>query len=236
MDRLIERDFVEGKIYGVVVGEVTNNKDPENMGRVKLKLLLRDSKHETDWARVATLMAGKEKGSFFLPEVNDEVLVAFHEGSIKEPYVIGVLWNKKDKPPLNNSDGKNNIKKIKTRNGNEIIFSDESGKEGITIKTKKGSVIELDDDKGNIIIKESKGKSKITLDSKGNMDINSDNKINLKSKSTSIVLNGMSNSVDIKSSASLKIKAANLDIQSDGMLNIKSSGILTLKGSMVKIN
>ena len=112
------------KIYGVVVGIVTNNNDPEGLGRVKLSFPWRDCEQESYWARIATMMAGNERGTYFLPEVEDEVLVAFERGDINEPYVIGMLWNGKDKPPGDNSDGKNNVKKIKTKNGHELVFSD----------------------------------------------------------------------------------------------------------------
>lgn len=236
-DYILGRDkHSQGKIDGVVLAEVTNNNDPENLGRVKLKLLIRECTNETDWARVATFMAGGARGGYYIPEVGDEVLVAFHQGCIREPYVIGCLWNKKDKPPENNENGKNDIKKIKTRSGHELIFNDEKGKEKIILKSKSGHEIMLDDQKGELQINNSKNKCNVKMDNNGNLDINADSKINLKSKSCSVLVDSMSNKIEIKSSAQIKLKGAKVDIESDGMLSLKSNGVLNIKGSLVKIN
>ena len=210
-----DRDDAREKIYGVVIGIVTNNKDPEGLGRVKLKFPWRESEDESDWARLATLMAGSERGSFFLPEVDDEVLVAFGQGSIDQPYVIGMLWNGKDKPPETNSDGKNNIRKIKSRSGHEIIFNDDSEqkKEKIEIHTKAGHTLVLDD---------SAGQEKIEIKDK--------------TGSNSIIIDSAQNSLTITSAAQLKIKAQMIEMEAEASMTIKSSGVLTIKGSMVKIN
>ena len=92
-----------GRIYGVVVGIVTANQgDPDGLGRVKVRFPWLASDAESAWARIATLMAGNKRGSFFLPEVEDEVLVAFEHGDLRYPYILGALWNGKDKPPDTN--------------------------------------------------------------------------------------------------------------------------------------
>ena len=229
---------MEQRIYGVLVGVVTNNKDPEKLGRVKLKLPLRDSTSETEWARIATLMTGKEMGSFFLPEVGDEVLVAFNDGDVRRPYVIGMLWNSNEKPPETNEDGKNNIRKFKSRNGNEIIFCDEDSKEKITLKTKKGQTVLLNDEgSGKLEIKDSSGKNMMTIDGAQNqITLNSDMKITIQSKSCKINIDSTQNSIAIESAMQLKIKAQTISIEAGASLDIKSDGILNIKGTMVKIN
>ena len=204
-----------GQIYGVVIGIVTNNKDTEGMGRVKVKFPWRGDSDESYWARVSTLMAGKDRGSFFLPEVGDEVLVAFDHGDINHPYVIGTLWNGVDTPPETNADGKNNIRKIKSRSGHEIIFddNDEQKKEKIEIRTKAGHTIILDD---------SAGAEKIEIkDKTGN---------------NSIVIDSVQNAIAISSQMKLSIKAQAIEIESGGMMSIKSSATLTIQGAIVKIN
>lgn len=123
----------ESKIYGVVVGIVTNNKDPDSLGRVKVKIPRISGEDESNWARVISFMAGKDYGAFYLPEVDDEVLVSFEHGDINIPYVIGSLWNGKDKPPLTNEDGKNNLRVIKSRSGHIIRLDDTDGQEKIEI-------------------------------------------------------------------------------------------------------
>ncbi len=95
----------EGRIYGVVVGVVTNNKDDEGLCRVKVKFPWLVDDDESYWARLVSPMAGKERGIVFLPEVEDEVLVVFEHGDVNRPYILGALWNGEDKPP-ETSDGK----------------------------------------------------------------------------------------------------------------------------------
>lgn len=194
-----------------MAGIVTNNKDPEELGRVKVNFPWRGENEESYWARVASLMAGNERGMVFYPEVEDEVLVAFEHGDINHPCVIGALWNRKDKPPETNSDGKNNIRMIKSRSGHEIIFNDEESKEKIEILSKSGHTIVLDDSSEKIEIKDKSGSNFIVIDS-------------------------AKNSVTIESTGNLSIKSRKIDIEASGMMNIKAGGNLTIEGSLVKIN
>lgn len=265
LDALGDRDKAVGRAYGVVAGIVTNNKDPKELGRLKVKFPWFSDNNETDWVRMTTFMAGGTIGSFFLPEVGDEVLVAFENGNINLPYVIGALWNGKNKPPETNSDGKNNIRKIKSRSGHELIFNDEENKENIEIHTKAGHKIFLDDtsDEEKIEILDKSGNNSILIDSDANsitmsgqkkIDIKSGNnsiiidsdnnsiamsgqmKIEIKSGSNSITIDSAANSIAISSQLKLSLKAPNIEIEAGGMMTIKSSGILTLQGSLVKIN
>ncbi len=90
----------DDKMYGLTLGIVTNTEDPENLGRVKVQLLLRDtSDNETDWIRVAVPFAGNKMGAYFIPDVDDEVLVGFINGDIHKPFVMAGLWNTKNKTP-----------------------------------------------------------------------------------------------------------------------------------------
>lgn len=129
----------QGRIYGVVVGIVSNNQDPENLGRVRMKFPWLSDDHESGWARMAALMAGKGRGAYFLPEVEDEVLVAFEHGDVRFPYVVGGMWNGQDAPPANNSDGQNNIRVIHSRSGHLIRLDDTDGSEKIEIIDKTGN-------------------------------------------------------------------------------------------------
>ncbi|HMK56399.1 MAG TPA: phage baseplate assembly protein V [Dissulfurispiraceae bacterium] len=215
LDALGVNDHQVGKVHGVAAGLVTNNQDPDGLGRVKVKFPWLSDDNETDWVRMATLMAGSDRGSFFLPEVGDEVLVAFEHGDINRPFVIGSLWNGVDKPPESNSDGQNNIRKIKSRSGHEFIFNDNSTsqQEKVEIHTNSGHKISLDD---------STGQAKIEIvDNTG---------------SNSIVIDSVQNSISISSSLQLNIKANIIEISADSMLTIKAGAVLTLQGSLVKIN
>ncbi len=126
------------RIYGVVVGLVTNNQDPIGQGRVKVTFPWLSEEHESHWARVVTPMAGKDRGLYTLPEVGDEVLIAFEQGQVERPYVLGALWNGKDKPPANNDDGKNDVRVLKSRSGHVIRLDDSDGAEKIEIMDAKG--------------------------------------------------------------------------------------------------
>jgi phage protein D len=123
-----------------VVGLVTNNTDPDGMGRVKVKFPWLDDSEESWWARPATPMAGASRGMFFLPEVNDEVLVAFEHGDITRPFILGGLWNGQDAPPKTNTEvvgsSKVNERILKTRAGHTISLDDTEGSEKITISDK----------------------------------------------------------------------------------------------------
>ncbi len=224
-----------GTVNGVMIATVTNNKDPENMGRVKLKFMIHEQPLETDWAPIASLMSGNGMGTLFIPEVGDEVLVAFHFGHLSKPYVIGCLWNKNKKPPA--KDDQNNLRKIHSRSGHELIFDDKDNAGKVTLKTSKGVQIILDDQNDKVTIGTKSDQQKIVLQgaSAGTITIEtSGNKLTINNKGD-IQLESMK-SVTIKSTQ-LKLEAsATMDIKANASLNIEASGMLTLKGAMVKIN
>lgn len=237
----LDLDFVDspgrtsGKIEGVMIGIVTNNKDPEGLARVKLTFPVREANNETDWVRIATLMAGKDRGSLFVPEVGDEVLVAFHLGEMSEPYVIGALWNDKAKSPKANE--KNNIRKFRSRAGHEIEFNDDDSDGQIVIKTKKGHRVEIGDKQDTITITDSSGNNSVTIAG------GSKNEVTIKSQTQTVKLNGKGD-IEVSSAKSLKLKSVQVNVEATGtltlksgaMLDIKSDGIVNIKGSMVKIN
>ena len=115
-----------GYAKGVALALVTQNKDPEGLGRVKLRFPWESQPRESDWARCAVPMAGKDRGTYFLPEIGDEVLVAFEREDMRFPYVLGALWNGQDKPPESNSNGQNDRRVIKSRSGHKLTFDDGS--------------------------------------------------------------------------------------------------------------
>lgn len=121
------------RVYGVVVGVVTNNQDPDGMGRVKVRFPSLSQNHESNWARMVAPMAGNDRGFYTLPELEDEVLVAFESGNVERPYVLGALWNGKDKLPANNDDGDNNVRVFKSRSGHILRLDDTDGAEKIEI-------------------------------------------------------------------------------------------------------
>jgi len=198
------------RIYGVVVGLVIDNQDPEGLGRVKVKFPSLSDDEIGHWARIAVLMAGAQRGTFFLPEVDDEVLVAFEGGDVTRPYVLGALWNGRDAPPDTNANGQNDLRFIKSRSGHLIRLDDASGSEKIEIIDKSGS-------------------NSITIDTASNtITITSSKDINIEAAQGKIKLSAQN--IEIISTADTKVQAQG------GLTLDGSPGNTTLKGSMVNIN
>jgi phage protein D len=133
---------------GLVPAIVTDNNDPEGLGRVKVKYPWLSPEHASDWARVAAPGAGANRGIEYLPEINDEVLVGFELGDVHHPYVLGGLWNGKDAPPGDKnkvvSGGKIEQRVIRSRSGHTVTLDDQDGAGGITIEDRKGNRIALE--------------------------------------------------------------------------------------------
>jgi len=196
----------QGRVTGVVSGIVSSNTDPDQLGRVKLRLPWRSDEFETDWARVVAPMAGKDRGTYFLPEIGDEVLVAFDGDDIRYPYVLGVLWSKTDPPPDKNADSKNSIRLIKTRAGHLLKFDDS--------------------DKGAILIQLTDGKK---------VEINTDG-IQIDDGTNKIILDAKAGTVSIEAKQSLSLKAPKIAIEASATLDIKGGQSLAAQATMVRIN
>ena len=209
LDTLTDRETTH-KSYGVVVALVTSTKDPQGLNRVKVRYPWLGNEAEGNWARVAVPMAGQQMGIFFLPEVGDEVLVAFEHGDVRFPYVIGALWNGQSKPPASiGDDGKNDVRMIKSRSGHTIRLSDEDGKEKIEIIDKSGkNLISIDTAKNTIIIA-------------------ADKDVTISAPNGAIKLDAQK--VEIAASTDTKIEAG-------AGMNVKASANLNIKGAIVNIN
>ena len=198
-----------GRWYGVAPAVVTHNDDPTHLGQVQIRF-----PHMTDdttgpWARVAVLMGGGKRGTFFLPEEGDEVLVAFENGDPSKPYILGGLWNNTDQPPDTNADGENNKRFIKSRSGHLIRFDDTGGSEKVEIIDKTG-------------------KNSITFDSSSNtITITSAQDVTINAPQGTISLSAKT--ISISSSADSTISAK-------GGLTLQASGNTTIKGAEVDIN
>ncbi|MBU1138883.1 MAG: phage tail protein [Proteobacteria bacterium] len=199
----------QNKIQGVVIGVVTNNEDPEGMGRVKVKFPWLSDEDESNWARVASPMAGKERGMYFLPEVDDEVLVAFEHGDMRFPYIIGSLWNGTEPPPASNDDGQNNVRMIKSRSGHVISLTDEDGKEKIEI---------IDKSEANTIVIDT---------SKNTITVTADKDIILSAPQGTVTFDGKN--IEIKASADIKVEAG-------GKMDVTAGAAMKIKGATVDIN
>ena len=175
----------------IVVGIVTDNNDPEGMGRVKVEYPWLTDGHTSSWARVVSPMAGKGRGFHCLPEIGDEVLVAFEHGAITHPYLLGALWNGKDSTIEPNSasisGGQVNRRMLKTRIGHTLLLDDTDGKGGVEIRTNGGRVVTVSDADQKITVSDKLGNSltvntgdnSISLSCNGNFDVTAKGKVSI---------------------------------------------------------
>jgi phage protein D/phage baseplate assembly protein gpV len=197
---------------GVVIGVVTNLKDPDDAGRIKVQYPWLGDQIESYWMRVASPSAGENRGLYYLPEVGDEVLIAFEHGDAGSPIVIGSLWNGKNKVPEGNSqlvasDGTVKKRIIKSRTGHVIILDDSTDSPGISIIDKTGNNKLVIDSKSNAM----------KIEVGGNLDIQIKGSITIKGQSLKI--EGQT-SAEIKAASGLKIDGgAKVDIKG-GIINL----------------
>jgi uncharacterized protein involved in type VI secretion and phage assembly len=198
------------RFTGLFVALVTNNQDPEKLGRIRLKYPWLSDTDESDWVRVAAPMAGHDRGVFFLPEAGDEVVVGFVQGDMHVPIVLGGLWGGKDRPPATNEDGKNNLRLVKSRSGHIIRLDDTDGAEKIEVIDKSG-------------------KNSVTIDTKSNT-------ITIKA-ATDLVLEAENGKVSIKG-ASVEVTATKQGVKIDGKPQVDVNGTqqVNVKGGIVNLN
>lgn len=262
---LLGHDQPAGKINGVVIGVVTDIADPEKLGRVKVKYpwMPKDGGAElsSNWARLAAPGAGKDRGLFFTPEVNDEVLVAFEQGDVNYPYVVGALWNAKDKPPAGKGQvvdaGRKttNQRIVRSRSGHVIILDDTQGEEKIIIedKTQKNSIV-IDSKTKSMTIKAEgdltfeaggkvivKSKQDFSVDSKAKVDLKAQTSLAMESKTSASLKSGQSE-VSLQASGA-SLKGTKVDIQGQAQTaiqgaqtSVKGSAMVEIQGALVKIN
>ncbi|GAB3668465.1 phage baseplate assembly protein V [Ramlibacter alkalitolerans] len=152
-----------------LLARVVSLNDPEGMNRVQVRLLAFDAVAQQDapmWARVVAPFAGKDRGVFFLPDVDDEVLVVFVQGDPRHPLVLGGVWNGSATPPASLSGGQNQTKCIKSKNGIVVTLEDRSGQEKLQLETPGGCKLTLQDGPGAVTIEDSNGNS-IKLETAG---------------------------------------------------------------------
>ncbi|CAG0933313.1 Actin cross-linking toxin VgrG1 [Thermoflexales bacterium] len=239
-----------GLVQGVVVGMVTNLKDPDDLGRVKVKYPWLGDNIESDWVRISTPMAGAARGFMYLPEVNDEVLIAFEHGDVHRPHIVGALWSSTDTPPKKNSeavggDGKVNQRIIKTRAGHVVLLDDKEGEEKVSITSKSGHTVILDDKSGkeSISVIDKTGSNKMVIDStKKSIAFNADGDFTVVAKGKVSITSTQEMSLESQAKASVKGTAGlSLDGTSQAELKaatvtVNGSGMTEVKGGIVKIN
>jgi phage protein D/phage baseplate assembly protein gpV len=214
---------------GPVVALVTNNKDPDGMGRVKVKFPWLSEDVESDWCRLVGVGGGGETGIFWLPEVNDEVLVAFENGDIGRPFVLGGLWNGQDVPPEPSDEavenGKVHKRTLKTRGGHMLTFIDGSGA-GVILETSGGHKLTLDDEGQKIQAETSGGQTLVLDDSSRAVTVESGGDLSFKSATN----------LTIEAGTVLELKGQSFKLNANAAGEVKAGATLQVQGSLVKIN
>jgi uncharacterized protein involved in type VI secretion and phage assembly len=203
---------------GVTIGIVTSIEDDEHLGRIRVKFPYIGDGMESGWARLSTPWAGSGRGHYFVPEVDDEVLVAFQDGDVRHPYILGCLWSSEALPPQ--LDPALQKREIRSKSGHTLAFDDSEGRETVTLQSQGGHSIVLDD---------TTGAAKISIvDSTTNF---------------SVVIDVGAQKISITSPAQLSIEATKLslhgkmvDIKADGTLSLSGDTAVSINGQAVKIN
>jgi phage protein D/phage baseplate assembly protein gpV len=192
----------------LVVGVVTNNNDPEQTGRVRVKYPSLSDSEESAWARVASMSAGNGRGLMMLPQLDEEVIVGFEQGDTRRPIVLGSLFNGKDKPGAD---------LLQNRDGSFALLSNEKAhihtKKDLEIKSDQKMIVEVQQDQNFKV--------------QGNMNHETTGNSKLKAQQytveagTSLTVKGVS--VTVEASASLTLKGATIDVQASGPLNLKGA-------------
>jgi len=199
-------------LYGVMVGVVVNNVDATGMSRVQVRFPWLPEIEP--WARVAVLMSGPTHGTYFIPQIDDEVLVSFNQGDITDAYIIGSLWNGRDRPPTPIPTDAIFKRMIRTPAGHEIIFDDLTQSITISSSTKQ----EISIDPKQIKISTAGDTASVTLDQTGNITI-------------SAALN-----LTLEAGNSISIKGGTVEIDSVSETKVSSVAKCTVKAAKVFIN
>lgn len=224
-----------------LVGIVTNNQDPKGLSRVKVKFPTLTEEHESYWARVVSTGAGIGRGTDWLPEINDEVLVGFEHGDIHRPYIIGAVWNGKDAPPTPVRDsvvgGRVRLRTFKTRVGHQLQFVDEdkgASNTGVYIQTKAGHKISINDTKKFIELKTASGQVVNLDDTLGTISITADAMISNKATAS---ISSMAASISSTAAATMSMNSlgpmtmtagTTVSITAGGAITITTPGLLAI--------
>ena len=184
---------------------VVDTNDPENLGRILIKLPALPDGPEI-WARAVSPLAGPDRGLCLLPEIEDEVLVAFAQGELSSAYVLGGLWNKQKAPPEGLGGEQNDLKIFRTRAGHTLTFSDKDGEEKITLTDKNENTIEIAADE-----------DRISLTAKSKIEIKTDGDIRLEGNT-------------------ITLQAGTVEVKADSSLSLDGGGTAELKAGTVNIN
>ncbi len=255
--QILKTDMGDNRLNGVTIGIVAKKYSKEMPGRVCVQIPVRDADANVlQWARVAMPSAGKKWGVYFLPEIGDQVLLAFEEGNIAKPYIIGCVHQDGDLFLSQMADEDNQSKCIKTKNGNSITIKDnvegEGEKDKIIVSTSKEMCsLKLDNENQVISVsdKEKKNSMEMKLET-GEIKIKSEKKLTMEIGDISITMNGengkisidcnkftlkASDGIKLQTDSKITVSSGNASIEGSSGLKLSSGNSTIIEGSLIKI-
>lgn len=232
---------------GIVIGQVSDAADPEHAGRVRLTFPWLSADYVSDWARTVQAGAGKDRGLQVLPEVGDEVLVAFEQGDVNRPTVLGGLFNGVDTMPtgpvdvVDGGNGQINRRSFVSRQGHRLDLLDSGGKEGVQVVTGDDKLKLVMDGKATTITVHADGKvliegtQGITIDSSSSAMELKGSKISL-TATQGVSVDGGDGAVDVKSGSQLTLTGVSAKLEGSGTTEVKGGALCSVSAALVKIN
>jgi phage protein D len=216
---------------GVVIGQVSDNRDPEGLGRVRLLFPWLADDFVSDWARTVQPGAGAERGALVVPEVGDEVLVAFENGSFQRPYVIGGLYNGVDKPAdgdvplIDENSGAVNRRTVVSRTGHRIDLVEQAGgATGVVIRTGDGALtLDLDQQK-----------TTVTVHSDGTVTVEAKRGVTVDAGAGTLTLTGQD--VKISGKTGVTVEGATVSVNGSASTEVKGGASCSISAALVRIN
>jgi type VI secretion system secreted protein VgrG len=224
---------------------VIDTNDPDGLGRVRVHFFWMGMDEKSTWIRIASMHAGSGRGSFFIPEVNEEVMVAFEGNNPSKPFILGTVYNGKDKPPESAGEA-NDIKVLRTRSGNRIVMNDKEG--SLTLVDQKDNKVQIDGS-GNIKVTSTEsivltcGSSSISLKKDGTIEISgkditikADQKAEMKSGPASFSADGAGGDIKVKGTTASVEGSTTTEVKGGTQTNVSASGQVAVKGAMIMLN
>lgn len=256
--QVLKTDTGDERQIGITVATVEENYNKDMPGQIKVRIPVRDGENQVvRWAKVARMYTGSKWGCYFLPEKEDQVILAFEHGHMEKPYIIGSVPRDNDTFTGQCANEDNEFKKIVTRQGNEIVLEDckDGGgdKDKIYLNTAgKAILVSLDNEKKQVTVEDKEKKCSFIMDmEKECITLSAGKKMVLKAgDSVTVTLNGDSKtitieadkavikagqSMELKSSGQAKVSGQQVNIEGSSMLKAASSGMTTIGGTPVKI-
>ncbi|MDR2817711.1 MAG: phage baseplate assembly protein V [Oscillospiraceae bacterium] len=245
-----KNELGDTRLYGIVLGSVLEIGDKENQGKLRVKIPTRE-KDNSYWIPVVSGVAGKSWGIFLMPEIGDEVVIAFVDGNIHNPFVIGSVY-KNSSQLLGSYAGKDNYKKaFVTKGKNKVLINDAPDEQSIEVSTAKGNRFLLDDKKNQMIISDKSGGNSVVFSTEnGLLTVKVGGKLTIDVNGMSLILDGDSGKVMVKcqqldfsadqsitmKTGSFKLDGSSVNIKASGAVRVGSDGVAEIKGKILKLN